>query len=83
MLNAPTLVEGRKDGRLIIVDSVVPETSEPHFSKILDLEMLLMPGGRERSEREWRELFAKAGFEIARIVPMQAAESVIEARVRG
>jgi hypothetical protein len=40
-----------------------------------------MPGGRERTEREWRELFANAGFEITRIIPMQAAESVIEARV--
>ena len=82
LANCRRALEGRKDGRLIIVDSVVPETSEPHFSKILDLEMLLMPGGRERTEREWRELFDKAGFEITRIVPMQAAESVIEARVR-
>ena len=83
LANCRRALGGRKDGRLIIVDAVVPETSEPHFSKILDLEMLLMPGGRERTEREWRELFAKTGFEIARIVPMQAAESVIEARVRG
>ena len=83
LVNCRRALEGRKDGRLIIVDSVVPETSEPHFSKILDLEMLLMPGGRERTEREWRELFTKAGFEITQIVPMQAAESVIEARVRG
>jgi len=83
LANCRRALEGRKDGRLIIVDAVVPETSEPHFSKLLDLEMLLMPGGRERTEREWRELFANAGFEITRIVPMQAAESVIEARVRG
>ena len=81
--NCRRALEGRKDGRLIIVDSVVPETSEPHFSKIIDLEMLLMPGGRERTESEWRELFAKAGFEISRIIPMRAAESVIEARVHG
>jgi hypothetical protein len=74
--------EGQKAGRLIIVDAVVPETSEPHFSKMLDLEMLLMPGGRERTEREWRDLFSKAGFEITQIVSMQAAESVIEARIR-
>jgi hypothetical protein len=44
--------------------------------------MLLMPGGRERTESEWRSLFAKAGFEITRIVPVQMAKSVIEARVR-
>jgi hypothetical protein len=75
--------KGRKEaGRLVIVDTVVPETPEPHFSKLLDLEMLLMPGGRERTEREWRDLFSNAGFEITRIVPIRAAESVIEARVR-
>lgn len=65
-----------------MVDAVIPETAEPHFSKILDLEMLLMPGGRERTEQEWRTLFAKAGFEITRIFSMQAVESVIEARLR-
>ncbi|HEU5402792.1 MAG TPA: methyltransferase, partial [Terriglobales bacterium] len=67
---------------LLIVDSVVPQNSEPHMSKWLDLEMLLMPGGRERTEPEWHELMNKAGFEITRMIPMKAAESVIEARVR-
>lgn len=41
-----------------------------------------MPVGPERTVREWRVWFAKAGFEIMRIVPMKAAESVIEARLR-
>lgn len=81
--NCRRALEGRKDGRLLVVDSVVPENSDPHVSKWLDLEMLLMPGGRERTRGEWDALFAKAGFEITRIVPMQAAESVIEARLRG
>ncbi len=79
--NCRRALEGRPNGRLIIVDSVVPENSQPHPSKWLDLEMLLMPGGRERTESEWRTLFAKGGFEITRIVPLRAAESVIEARV--
>lgn len=64
------------------MDSVVPENSDFHLSKWLDLEMLLMPGDRERTESEWRKLFARAGFEITRILPMMAAESLIEARVR-
>jgi len=81
LANCRRALEGRPHGRLIVVDSVVPETSEPHMSKILDLEMLLMPGGRERTEPEWRELFRKGGFEITRILPMRAAENVIEARL--
>ncbi len=80
--NCRRALEGRSGGKLIIVDSVVPGNSAPHASKWLDLEMLLMPGGRERSEGEWHGLFAKAGFEIAKILPMKAAESVIEARIR-
>ncbi len=80
--NCRRALTGRKDGRIIVVDAVIPETSEPHPAKWLDLEMLMMPGGRERNESEWRELMRKAGFEITRIVPMKAAESVIEARIR-
>ena len=80
--NCRRALEGRPGGVLLIVDSVVPQNSEPHVSKWLDLEMLLMPGGRERTEPEWHELMNKAGFEITRIVPMKAPESVIEARVR-
>ena len=52
-------------------------------SELLDLEIMLMPGGRERTRGESDALFAKTGFEITPIVPMRAAESVIEARVRG
>lgn len=67
---------------LLVVDSVIPESPEPHFGKLLDLEMLLMPGGRERTEREFCALFAKAGFEITRIVPTHRPDSVVEARLR-
>ena len=81
--NCRRALEGQKNGKLLIVDSVVPETPDPHFSKLLDIEMMLMPGGRERTRKEWDVLMEKAGFEITRIVPMKASESVIEARVRG
>jgi len=71
---------GSKKGRVILLEAVVPPGNTPHFSKVLDLEMLTMPGGRERTEDEFRRLFAKAGFELTRIVPMESALSVIEAR---
>jgi hypothetical protein len=61
---------------------VIQENSEPHFGKLIDLEMLLMPGGRERTEAEFRALFARAGFAITKIVPTKGAESVIEARLK-
>ncbi|HEU5336228.1 MAG TPA: methyltransferase [Terriglobales bacterium] len=79
--NCRQALQGQKNGKLLVVDSVIPENSGPHFGKWLDLEMLLMPGGRERAENQFRALFARAGFEITRILPTRGAESVIEARL--
>ena len=67
-----------QDGKLLLVEMVVPGGNEPHFAKIQDLEMLLSPGGLERTEREYRELFAAAGFELTRIIPTASPMSVIE-----
>jgi len=80
--NCRQALQDQKNGKLLVVDSVVPEDSAPHFTKLLDPEMLLMPGGRERTEAEFCGLFARGGFEITRIVPTRGAESVIEGRLR-
>jgi hypothetical protein len=69
-----------RGGRVILLESVVTPGNQPDFAKIIDLEMLLMPGGRERTEQEFRELFARAGFELTRITPTKSPLSVIEAR---
>jgi O-methyltransferase domain len=71
-----------KDGRVILIESVIPPGNEPALGKIIDLEMLVMPGGRERTEEEFRRLFDRAGYRITRIVPTQSPLSVIEARPR-
>jgi hypothetical protein len=44
--------------------------------------MMLLPGGRERSEAEFAALFARNGFELTRVVPTQAPLWVVEAQVR-
>jgi O-methyltransferase/methyltransferase family protein len=80
--NLRRALAGRENGRLIVVDAVLPENSQPHPAKLLDLMMMVFPGGRERTELEWRELFDKSGFTITRIVPTKAPESVIEAIIR-
>ena len=66
-------------GRVILLESVVLPGNEPDFGKLIDIEMLLMPGGRERTEAEFRALFESAGFNLTRIVPTQSPLSVIEA----
>jgi ubiquinone/menaquinone biosynthesis C-methylase UbiE len=65
-------------GKLILIEAVVPATSEPHFSKFIDLNMLVMTGGRERTEEEFHALYEASGFKLARIVPSESPFSVIE-----
>jgi hypothetical protein len=69
-----------RDGRVLLVESVIPSGNEPGLGKIIDLEMLVMAGGKERTEAEFRALFDRAGFTLTRIVPTKSPLSVIEAK---
>ena len=65
-------------GRLLIVEMVIGPGNEPSLGKLLDLEMLTIPGGRERTSDEYRDLFTAAGFQLSAIHPTAAPASVIE-----
>jgi hypothetical protein len=67
-------------GRLLVVESVIPAGNDPCFGKLLDLTMLVIPGGQERTREEYEQLFASSGFRLTRIVPTKAEVSVIEGR---
>jgi hypothetical protein len=67
-----------QDGRLLVVEYVIPPGNEPSLGKLLDLAMLLIPGGEERTEDEYRRLYEAAQYRLTRIVPTQAQVSVIE-----
>jgi SAM-dependent methyltransferase len=67
-----------KDGRLLLVEAVIPRDNSPSFHKFMDLTMLVMTGGRERTEAEYRALLAAAGFRLTRIVPTPSEMRVIE-----
>jgi ubiquinone/menaquinone biosynthesis C-methylase UbiE len=67
------------NGKLLVAEQVIPPGNEPFMGKLLDLNMLVMtPGGRERTEAEYRALFEKAGFKLTRIVSTQEDVSIIE-----
>lgn len=70
------------NGRLLIVDMIVPETASPSFSKLLDLNMMVMTGGRERTKGEFHALLDAADYRLTRIIPTMAPQSIIEARPR-
>jgi len=80
--NIRTSLEGQNNGRVLLLESMIPPGNQPDFGKLIDIEMLLMPGGRERTADEFRTLFDRAGFTLTRIVPTESLLSVVEARVR-
>src|SRR5579863_1402132 len=66
-------------GRLLIVDLVVPDTDTVSFSKLLDLNMLAMTGGQERTKAQFHALLDAADYKLSRIIPTLAPQSIIEA----
>jgi len=69
-----------KNGRLLIVETVVPKTHSPSFSKLLDINMMVMTSGRERTKSDFRDLLDAADFTVTRIISTMAPQSIIEAR---
>jgi hypothetical protein len=70
---------GGKRGAVILLESVIPSGPQPDLGKFIDIEMLLWPGGRERTTEEFRALFDRSGFELTKIVPTKSPLSLIEA----
>jgi ubiquinone/menaquinone biosynthesis C-methylase UbiE len=66
-------------GRLLIVESVLPEGDTPHHGKLMDLLMLTVTGGVERSARQFEGLLTAGGFKLCRIVTTSTHQSIIEA----
>lgn len=65
--------------RLVVIDMVVPEGDAPHPTKMIDITMLGMLGGRQRGESEWRQLLADGGFTLQRVVTGSGSCSALEA----
>jgi O-methyltransferase domain len=64
---------------LLIVEAVVPESDEPHPSKVFDVNMLVFQHGGERTRSEYGELLGRAGLRPGRLVPTASMASVLEA----
>lgn len=65
-------------GRLLLLEQVMPDGDTPSYAKLLDLIMLVLLGGKERTESEWRVLLHAGGFELLEITP-RPATNLIEA----
>jgi hypothetical protein len=73
---------GGSGARLSLVEFVVPPGNTPHMSKMLDLTMLGIVTGKERTELEWRGLLEASGFVNVQILETQSPVSIIQATVR-
>jgi len=65
--------------KLVIVEMIVPPGNEPSVAKLLDLEMLVITGGRERTEAEFSALLEASGLRLTRVISTQESISVMEA----
>jgi hypothetical protein len=67
--------------RVLIIETLVPETAGPHFGKTLDVIMLAVTGGRERTRTQYAGLLSAAGLRLERVVATRSEYSIIEAVV--
>jgi hypothetical protein len=65
--------------RIVVFDAVVEPGNEPDDAKLLDLVMMMLVSGRERTADEFRRVFDQAGLRLARILPARGPLSVVEA----
>lgn len=68
-----------KTARLLVIERLIPPGNAPSYGKLVDVTMLVLTGGRERTEEEYRALLASAGFATRRVVSVSGETSVIEA----
>jgi hypothetical protein len=65
-------------GKLLVVDTVIHPGNDFFPGKFLDLQMLIFPGGCERTEKQFRDLFSASGWQLSRIIPTSAMDSIVE-----
>jgi hypothetical protein len=64
--------------KLLVAEEIIPAGDVPSYGKLTDLNMLVSAGGQERTEAEYRALYAGAGFTLMRVIPTRSRISVIE-----
>jgi hypothetical protein len=64
---------------VLVVDRVLQPGNGPDWSKALDINMMVGPGGQERSRGEFRALFESAGLRLVKVHPTASPVSILEA----
>jgi hypothetical protein len=66
------------NARLLVVDAVLPVGDEPHPGKVMDILMMALSDGLERTEQEFCELYERAGFKLTNVIPTRSVLSIVE-----
>lgn len=69
------------EGKLLVIEMVVADDNRPSPAQLVDLNMLVMTGGRERTASEYGDLFSQAGFRLHRVVPTGSPYHLVEGAV--
>ncbi len=67
-------------GRILVIEMLVPEEIRPGFVMLMDLNMLVMAGGRERTAKEFEKVLGEAGFEMTRVIATDKPFALIEGK---
>ena len=59
----------QNNSKLLMIEYLIPEGNTPHPAKLMDINMLVMTGGRGRTAKEWQQLIEAAGLKFSRIIP--------------
>ncbi len=68
----------KRGSKLLVLEMILPADRRPSFSQLMDIEVMVMGNGRERSEEEFRILLHKAGFSLRTIIPLGGETFLIE-----
>lgn len=69
----------RPGARLLLIETLIPEGNEYAYAKLLDLLMLVYPGGQERKLSEYRALLGAAGLDLRQVIPTASPVNILEA----
>jgi hypothetical protein len=66
-------------GKVLVAETIVPTGNDPHPIKLMDLNMLVVTGGLERTAVQFEKLFSCAGLRLERVIKTQSPLSILEA----
>lgn len=69
------------DATVLVVDCVIPQGNNPSWGKLLDITMMTLTGGCERTEEQFKALFHEAGLTLTRIIPTPCDLSIVEGKL--